>query len=155
VPNRRNETLVTAMAVRNTIVYILDTTSPRISAHEINEWIHKQLKVLDHSLTMLQIDGKKRQIFLKFIDDTYVQAILQNTNGRAEYKHVSGKILIVRLKVASTCCRRIRIANLPPAVPKEPSEWLSQNMGTLFRSIRILGRQHTVTQWQMGLRSSQ
>jgi hypothetical protein len=74
---------------RNTLVCIFDPTSPCISAYEIHEWIHDQLQVLHHSLTMIQIDGTKRHVFLNFVDDTFIHNVLQTTNGRVEYKHVT------------------------------------------------------------------
>jgi len=89
------------MAERNhTMVCIFDPTSPRISAYEIHEWIHDQLQVSEQSLTMIQIDGTKRNVFLNFVCDTYIQNILQSTNGSVEYRHVTGQISIVYLEVA-------------------------------------------------------
>ena len=105
------------MAERNhTMVCIFDPTSPRISAYEIHEWIHDQLQVSEQSLTMIQIDGTKRNVFLNFVCDTYIQNILQSTNGSVEYRHVTGQISIVYLEVADMGIWGIRIANLPPQV---------------------------------------
>jgi len=50
------------------------------------------------------------------ICDTYIQNILQSTNGSAEYRHVTGEISIVRLEVTGMGMWRIRIAILPPEV---------------------------------------
>jgi len=63
---------------------------------------------------MIQIDGSKRQVYIKLTDTVYAQALLRETNGQAEYKHHSGLISKVNIAVAGMGIKRVRIANLPP-----------------------------------------
>jgi len=65
---------------------------------------------------MIQIDGTKRQVYIKLIDNVYVQALLKETNRQAEYKHHNGVLLIVNIAMAGMGTKRVRIANLPPEV---------------------------------------
>jgi len=53
---------------------------------------------------------------MKFVNDTYIQNILQPTNGRVEYRHTTGEVSIVRLEVDGMGMRRIPLVNLPPEV---------------------------------------
>jgi hypothetical protein len=67
---------------------------------------------------MIQIDGKHRHVFIKFTDNTFVQDILTVTKGTKQYKHSTGEISTVRIKIAGMGTRRIRLANLPPELSK-------------------------------------
>jgi len=60
---------------------------------------------------MIHNDGIKRHVFLKFVDDTYIQNMLQSTNGSVEYRHVSGEVSIVCLEVAGMGMQRIQTNN--------------------------------------------
>jgi hypothetical protein len=102
---------------RNTLVCCFDPTSPRLTAFDIHEWIHSQLRVSEHSVIMNQIDGTGRQVIIKFTDLHFVHGILNATNGENVYKHATGEISPVRLVIAGMGTKRIRLANLPPELP--------------------------------------
>ena len=101
---------------QNTVLCTFGPTSSRISAFEIHEWIHDQLRVPEKSVTIIQIDGPKGQVCIKLVEIAYVQALLQSTNGQSEYKHANGEISIVRIEMAGMSTRRVKIANLPPEI---------------------------------------
>jgi hypothetical protein len=65
---------------------------------------------------VVQIYGTKRHVYIKFIDNVYVQAVLRETNGQAEYKHHNGVLSIVNIAMAGIGIKRVRIAKLPPEV---------------------------------------
>lgn len=77
-----------------------DPTSPCITAYDIHEWIRDVLKIPEHAATMTQIDGTKRQVYIKVTDKTSVQALLRDTKGQAEYKHLTGELSLVSITVA-------------------------------------------------------
>jgi beta-galactosidase/beta-glucuronidase len=81
-------------------VCIFNPISPRISAYEIYEWIFDKLKVTEQSLAMIQTEGIKRHVYLKFTDDQYVHDILQRTNSTMEYKHATVELSVVRIEPA-------------------------------------------------------
>jgi len=102
------------MAARhNTTVCTFDPTGPRITACDIHEWIHQVLRIPEHTVSMIQIDGTKRQVYIKLIDNAYVQAALRETNGQAEYKHHNGVLSMVNITMAGMGTKRVRIAKLP------------------------------------------
>jgi hypothetical protein len=100
----------------NTAVCSFEPSSPRITAYEIHEWIHAALRIQENKVSMIQIDGIKRQVFIKFVDTESVHALLRDTSGRAEYKYPNGEISIANVDMAGMGIKRIRVANLPPEV---------------------------------------
>ena len=85
---------------RNTLACCFDPTSPRLTDFDIHELIHSQLEVSEHSVLMIQIDGTRRQVFIKFTDLHLVQDILNAINGETVYNHATGEISPVRLMFA-------------------------------------------------------
>ena len=63
---------------------------------------------------MIQIDGVKRHVYIKFTEEQSMDKILQATGGQKEYKHETGEITQVTIEIAGLGFKKIRIANLPP-----------------------------------------
>jgi hypothetical protein len=104
---------------QNTIVCIFDMRSPRTTAFNIHEWIYAQLRLQEDDIRMIQIDGPRKRVYIKFVSAERMQSTLQNIQGQQEYKHDNGEISIVKVELAGMGVRRVRVAGLPPEV-KEP-----------------------------------
>ena len=103
----------------NTVVCSFDPSSPRITAYDVHEWIHAALRIQESKVSMIQIDGIKRQVFIKFVDTESMYALLQETSGCAEYKYPNGEVSIVNVDMTGMDIKRIRVANLPPEIPND------------------------------------
>ena len=122
----------------NTIFCTFDPTSQRVTAYDIHEWIQQVLRIPEHTVSMIQIDGIKRQLFIKLIDNAYVQALLRETNGQAEYKHHSGVLSIVNIAIAGMGTKRVRITNLQPEVKEHAIRTALTHFGTVLAVIEEL-----------------
>ena len=100
----------------NTVVCTFHTISPRITAYDVHEWINEGLRIREHTVSMIQIDGIKRRIYIQLIDSVYVQALLRETNGQAEYKHHNRVLSIVNIAMAGLGTKPVRIVNLQSEV---------------------------------------
>jgi len=68
---------------------------------------------------MIQTDGPRRRVYIKFASAERMQSIHQNIQGHQEYKHGNGEISIVKVELAGMGVRQNRVTGLPPEV-KEP-----------------------------------
>jgi hypothetical protein len=100
---------------QNAIVCIYDLKSPRISVFQIHEWIYDQLHLPEHDVRMLQIDGPRRCVYIKFADCE--RTVLRSTNGQTEFRHDNGELSMVQIELAGMGTRRIRIVNLSLEIP--------------------------------------
>ena len=53
---------------------------------------------------MIQIDGTKRHVYLKFVDELCIQELLQWTEGRVENRHATGEISVSELNLQAWLC---------------------------------------------------
>jgi hypothetical protein len=82
---------------QNTIVCSFNLASPRISAFEIHEWLHDTLRLHESDVRMVQVDGPRRQVCVKFTDLDRMQTVFQSTSGQAEFWHDTGEIGLVKI----------------------------------------------------------
>jgi hypothetical protein len=66
---------------------------------------------------MIQIDGPRRRVYIKFVTGEQMHKVLQATAGQLQYQHETGEITIVQVEIAGMGLRKIRIANLQPELP--------------------------------------
>jgi len=80
---------------------------------------------------MVQRNGTRRQVYIKFTDSQYLQDLLHSTTGKSEYKHDNGEISQVKIEMAGMGTRRVRLANLPPETPNEAVSFAFSQYGEI------------------------
>jgi hypothetical protein len=70
----------------------------------------------EDEVLLVQVDGTKRQVFIKFRKYTKMHYILQSLQGGATVRHSNGEISSVRIEAAGLGIKRVRLANLPPEI---------------------------------------
>jgi len=84
---------------QNTLVFIFDQRSPRIPAYQIHEWLYEQLRLQEDEIRMIQVDGPRRRVYIKFVTSEKMQTVLRSTAGQLEFQHETGEISIVRVDI--------------------------------------------------------
>jgi hypothetical protein len=51
-------------------------------------------------VAMVQVDGPRRHVYIKFRDFQRMHDILPSTNGHGEFRHTNGEISTVRIEAA-------------------------------------------------------
>jgi hypothetical protein len=101
-------------ARQNTIVSAFDPSSPRITAHQIHDWNYERLRLPESDTRMIQIDGPRRRVYIKFHTSDRPYAVLQATEGCVEFRQDNGEMSLVHIDLAGMGVRHIRLANLAP-----------------------------------------
>jgi len=71
---------------------------------------------MEGDIQVIQVDGPRRRVFIKFYNEDRMNEVLQNTKGACENKHDSGEISHVVVEIAGLGNKRVRLAGLPPEV---------------------------------------
>jgi len=62
---------------------------------------------------MIQIDGSKRHVYIKFTEEDSMDKILQATGRQKEYKQDTGDLSQVTIEITGPGIKKFRKANLP------------------------------------------
>jgi hypothetical protein len=88
-----------------------------MSISDVHEWIHDAMRLTEADVVMVNVDGTKRQVFVKLREFNKMQEILTSTRGSVEVRHMNGEISTVRIEAAEWGTKRVRLENLPLEVP--------------------------------------
>jgi hypothetical protein len=69
----------------NTVVCTFDPANPRITAYDIHDWIYASLRIPENDVQLIQIDGVRRQVFIKLTDSDKVFTVLRDKDDQVEY----------------------------------------------------------------------
>jgi hypothetical protein len=100
----------------NTLVYTFDPKSPRINAYQIHEWLHATAHLREEDVSVIQIDGPLRKVYVKFVTKDIMMRVFKATPSDMEFCHEDGVISTVMADIAGIGIRRIGISSLPPEV---------------------------------------
>jgi len=80
---------------QNTIGCAFDPSIPRITAHQIHDWIYESLRLTESDIRMIQIDVPRRRVYMKFHSSDRPYSVLQATEGCVEFFHDNGGLSFV------------------------------------------------------------
>jgi hypothetical protein len=71
------------------MVCAFEREGPQIKAIEIHKWIHENMGIPGHEVIMIQIDGTKRQVYIKVRTQDILEDITR-TAGTLTYAQKEG-----------------------------------------------------------------
>ena len=77
---------------QETIVCVFYQRSLRVSAYDIHEWAYETLHLQENEVAIIQTDGPRRHVYIKFRYPQRMQAILTVTQGQEDFRHGNGEI---------------------------------------------------------------
>lgn len=74
------------------------------------------LQLEEDVVSMIQIDGPRRRVYIKFVNDMRMRHTLSKKNGIQDFKHDNGEISQVQTEIAGMGMRTMCVSKLPPEV---------------------------------------
>jgi hypothetical protein len=121
------------MTEQQTIVCVFEQSSTRVLAYDIHEWVYETLRLHENEVVMIQIDGTRQHVYIKYRDPQKMQAILTATQGQEDFRHDSGEISKIRFEAVGLGMRRVRVVNLPPEMTDKT---FKNGAGCVWRNTR-------------------
>ena len=97
--------------------------------------MHDTLRLEENDIRMIQIDGPRRRVYIKFWSEEHTHEVYKSTGGQVEYRHENGEISQVNIDIAGMGIKRVRIACLPPEVKESTIKEYMSKFGDV-KSIR-------------------
>jgi hypothetical protein len=117
---------------KNTLVCAFTKDSHRISALDIHEWIHDKLRLPRNEVELVQIDGIRREVFIKVRNPGLIEYLIYKNKGTIPCVHQEGVLSQVRISMAGLRTHRVRIANLPPELQSTFLMRALEKYGTVY-----------------------
>jgi hypothetical protein len=126
------------MTIRqNTLFCSFDRRYPRLSAYDIHEWVGTTLNLHVQDVSILQIDGAQRQVYVKLREYQKILDILESTNGEGTVRHSTGEVSKVRIEAAGLGIKRVRLTNLPQETTNRAIQLALGKFGDVKESSRL------------------
>jgi hypothetical protein len=85
------------------------------------------MNLREDEVTIVQIDGAKRQVYIKIREYQRMCEILTSTKGNGKFRHSNGEMSTVRREAAGL--RIKRLANVPPEIPDRIIQMVLEKYG--------------------------
>ena len=99
---------------QNTILFSFDVRSPRINAFQIHELLYETVRLTEDDVRVIQIDGRLRKVYVKFVNSERMMRVLQPIQGDLDFYHENGVISKVTVEITGVGSRGLRVTTLPP-----------------------------------------
>jgi len=100
-------------------VFSFDTSSPKVNAYQIHEWLYEKVNLREDDIRVVQIDGPSRKVYVKFVTLEKMTNILQTSQSDIRFLHENGDTSMVKVEIAGMGIRRVRLSSLPLEISEQ------------------------------------